>query len=223
MLPFLGPVISVLGPVIDAVVAALPKIGAAIVNLINKIPPPLLEKILFATIDIMGDLAKKFLGATDSPEQLGEKAFKAEKKPEDFDSINEYIKYLENEIKLDPVGTGNLTPEEKKARELAGTEIYRQGISEIVGFNVSDEFLILCGKTGLDAKTVYLVLDAVQKNQVVTLDDFCRYFAGTIQPERVKQTGSLCRSVFSAASGNQISDSDLNAKILSVMEDARKA
>ena len=220
MLPFLGPIMSALGAAVNAVIAVLPKIGAAIASFIDKIPPPIIEKILSSTIDIVSDLSKKFLLGSDSPEQLGEKAFKAEKKPEDFESIGQYIQYLENEIKIDPRDSANLTLDEKKARELAGTEIYRQGINEKLGVNVSDDFLILCSKVGLDAKTVYLVLSAVQENQIVTLDDFCKYFSGTIQPEKVKETGAFCRSVFSTSFDNDTSN--INAKILSMMEEARK-
>jgi hypothetical protein len=222
MLPFLGPVIAALGTAFNAVVAALPKIGAAIVSFIDKIPPQIREQILSVAIDVVADLSKRFLDVSDSPEKLGEKALNADKKPEDFDSITSYIKYLEKEIQIDPNVFINLTPEEKKARELAGTEIYRQGISEKLGFNMSDDFLILCGKAGLDAKTVYVILNALQENQSVTLDDFCKYFSGTIQPEKAKEIGAFCRSVFASVFNDLTSDSDINKKILSIMEDVRK-
>lgn len=219
IIPPLDPT-TILMPLIEAVKAALPKIGAAIAKFVAKIPPPIMERVITVTIEVIADLAKRFLGCSDSPAELGEKAMNAEKKPEDFDSINSYIKYLEKEQKIaDPEAFKNLTPEEKRERELAGTEIYRQGISEKIGFDVSDDFLIFCGKVGLDAKTVYLILDAIQKNKVITLRDFCDFFAGSIQPEKAKPTSDFCKTVFSTGTS---SGPEVNEKILSMMEEARK-
>ena len=125
MIPFLAPLLPFLQTLIQPVIAALPKIGAAIANFVAKIPPPVLEKIISTTIDIVGDLAKRLLGCSDSPAELGDKALNAEKKPEDFETTSDYIKYLEKDIKLDREAFQNLTPEEKRTRELTGTEIYR--------------------------------------------------------------------------------------------------
>ena len=221
MIPFLAPLLPFLQTLIQPVIAALPKIGAAIANFIAKIPPPVLEKVIAATIDIVGDLAKRLLGCSDSPAELGDKALNAEKKPEDFETTSDYIKYLENDIKLDREAFHNLTPEEKRTRELAGTEIYRQGISEKLSFNVSDDFLIFCGKVGLDAKTVYLFLDSVQQNGSITQNDICAYFEGKCQPEKAKEIGNFCRGIFLKTLDNPTLDT-VNQKMISLMEEAGK-
>lgn len=221
MIPLLAPLVTLLQPLIQPIIAALPKIGAAVAKFVAKIPQPIIDKVISVSIDIICDLAKRLLGCSDTPAELGDKALKAEKKPEDFEKTSDYIKYLENEIKIDRVEFQKLTPEERSTRELTGTEIYRQGISEKVGFDMTDEFLVLCGKAGLDAKTVYMLIDELQGNRSITLGDVCSYFAGTCQPDKIKETGNLCKRAFIKSLDNPTTE-EVNKKILTLMEEAGK-
>ena len=74
----------------------------------------------------------------DDPDELAMKAEVADKKPEDFDSTEEYIKYLQEEVELtdeEKKKLEEMSPEERAAYQIIGCAIYMQGISEKLGLN----------------------------------------------------------------------------------------
>ena len=75
----------------------------------------------------------------DDPEELGYKAMHAEKKKEDFDDIDEYIDYLNNEIQIDKEEMKKMTPEEKAACQVVGSAIQCVSISKELGINIEPE------------------------------------------------------------------------------------
>ena len=116
---------------VDALTGVVKEIGNAIEGLCQKIGgegimligltamsiliPGIGIPELLTVIQIVAEVAK-LLGVNkgeDSPEELGMKAEIADKKPEDFDSISEYIDYLNEQVSLEEGASENLSPEEK--------------------------------------------------------------------------------------------------------------
>ena len=99
----IGSICSAIGSVCSAIGGAIAsKIGALATTIAPFLGP--VAQAVVAIAQIIGIFIKD-----DNVEDLGEAMRKADKKPEDFDSINDYITYLRAEIK-----SGNITLDTNK-------------------------------------------------------------------------------------------------------------
>lgn len=74
----------------------------------------------------------------DEPEELAMKAENSDKKPDDFDSTEAYINYIQNQIKLDSeqqTKLKNMTPDERAVYQLTGSYIYMKSCAEKLGLD----------------------------------------------------------------------------------------
>lgn len=131
----------------DGIKAICDKIGTDGMLLIGSIALSLiipgfgLPEIL-TLIQIVGDVAKTLhVGGEDSPEELGMKTEIAEKKPDDFETTEEYLKYLNEEVNLDPREVKNLTPEDRAKYGLVGASLDIKALQEKYHIELSPEFL----------------------------------------------------------------------------------
>ena len=86
---------------------------------------------IFAIIECIAQVAKILgVGGEDSPEELGMKTEIADKKPEDFDTIQDYIKYLNEEVKLDKDAVDNLSEVDKAKYGAMGAALNIKAIEE---------------------------------------------------------------------------------------------
>lgn len=144
---------------------------------ISKMFPVLdIVNIIMLVVDVVVKIAES-LGLKkekeDEPDELAMKAEKDDKKPEDFDSIQEYIKHLQEDIQLtkeEKEKLEQMSPEEKSAYHSTGTYIYIKAINEKLGFD----------KSGLkDSKLVGItpevLADLVKIQNVISPSDFVVY------------------------------------------------
>lgn len=131
----------------DGIKAICDKIGTDGMLLIGSIALSLiipgfgLPEIL-TLIQIVGEVAKSFhVGGEDSPEELGMKTEIADKKPDDFETTEEYLKYLNEEVNLDPSEVKNLTPEDRAKYGLIGASLDIKALQEKYHIELSPEFL----------------------------------------------------------------------------------
>lgn len=151
----LGSFISGVGSAICSGVGSLcsaiagTSLGGALTGAVSKLVgvigvafPPL--EIINAIIVVATIVAKiaEALGVKekdkDEPDELAMKAEKADKKPEDFDSTEEYIKYLQDEVQLtdeEKEKLKNMDDEKRAAYRATGTYLYTKGINEKLGFD----------------------------------------------------------------------------------------
>lgn len=147
-------------------------------KIIAKIPEiDIIEK----TIEVIGNIVKGIsetlglIDKEDTPEELGAKAFQAEEKPEDFDSVEKYIEYLKNEVELDKEKFDNMSKEEKLTCSAVGSTVLAKGISEKKGIEVSTEFLVDVAKLDLKAKEVESYIDNFKANNLeLNLGDYLK-------------------------------------------------
>ena len=147
-------------------------------KMIAMIPDPetieLTIKIISAVVKGIGE-ALGLINNKEEVEELGAKALQAEEKPEDFDSIEEYIEYLKNEVELDQEKFNNISKEEKLTCSAIGSTILAKGISEKKGIDVSIEFLADIGKLNLKAKEVEAYIDNFKSNSLdLNLGDYLK-------------------------------------------------
>lgn len=97
---------------------------------------------LLTLIQIVGQVAKILnVGGKDSPEEVGMKTEIAEKKPDDFETTEEYLRYLNEEVTLEPDAIDKLTPEDRAKYGLIGSALDIQAIHEKYHIELSPDFL----------------------------------------------------------------------------------
>ena len=121
-------------------------IGGAVMSFVTKLGvgklfPPL---EIIQTIIIVANIVCKIAEALglkkeekDEPDELAMKAEKDEQKPEDFDSVEAYIKHLQEDINLtkeEREKLDKMSPEERSAYRATGTYLYTKAINEKLGF-----------------------------------------------------------------------------------------
>ncbi|WP_200909104.1 hypothetical protein [Pseudoalteromonas lipolytica] len=110
----------------------------------------------------------------DSLEELGEKAILSEKKPEDFDSINEYIDHLNNNVPFDKDKFDRLDDKELLARSSIGASITLKGINEKLDTVVTPEFMATVASQELETKEIVSTIKAYKENDL-KLEDYDLY------------------------------------------------
>ena len=129
-----GSTISSVGSVISSIGGSLGKVAGLAGNLL-KVAGPYINTIMTVV-----QIVSQFLGILkqdETPEELGDKAMRADKQPEDFDTTQEYISYLREEVEFDKEEFDKLSDEEKLARSAVGTTISMKAINETKEFDVS--------------------------------------------------------------------------------------
>ena len=144
----IGSIGSAIGSVCSAIGSICSSIGgpiaAGIGALASAIAPhlgPILQ-IVTAIAQVLGILNKD-----DNPEDLGEAMRKSDKKPEDFDSINDYIAHLREEIKSGKIVLDeDKTDLQKNIDTALGAGLSIKAIDEKYNLQTSPEFWVFGAK-----------------------------------------------------------------------------
>lgn len=110
----------------------------------------------------------------DTMEELGERAILSDKKPEDFDSINEYIDHLKNNVSFDKEKFDRLDDKELLARSSIGASITLKGINEKLNATVTPEFMAIVASQELEVNEIIETIK-VYKEKELNLDDYDLY------------------------------------------------
>ena len=110
----------------------------------------------------------------DKMDELGEKAMMSDKKPEDFESMNEYIDHLQNDVKIDKEKFDKLDKAELLARSGIGAAITLKGIEEKLETSISPEFLAAVAKQDLAADEIIQTIKTYKEKELDT-DDYSLY------------------------------------------------
>lgn len=163
---------------VSAISSAFGSLGSLVSVASNflKVASPYLG-IIGNIISIVGNLlgVKK---EDESLEEIGAKAMKSDKKPENFDSYNDYIKHLRENIKLDKEEMENASKELKLARTAVGATVVSKGIEEKKEMEISVDTWVAMAKAGLDGKIdiIDLILDTFKTK--TEQKDFSNYVDG---------------------------------------------
>jgi hypothetical protein len=129
---------SCISGAISAVSSAIGSIGSALGKgalSVLGLNPTIIEAVI-AVVQMVAQL----LGVTkedETPEELGDKAMRADQKLEDFDTTEKYMNYLREDVDFDREEFDKLSDEEKLARSAIGTAISMKGISEKKDVDIS--------------------------------------------------------------------------------------
>lgn len=144
MMGFLGVAAGVISTICSGIGGAVMRaVGAFAENLVVvPVPHIVIAKLIGVVIGIISAVSEALTEKPheETPEEIGLKAEVAEKKPEDFDSINEYINYLREEIKIDEERLREMKAEDKVAYAAVGAGLYVKQVEEKYGMELPPEF-----------------------------------------------------------------------------------
>ncbi|MDD6826227.1 MAG: hypothetical protein PUE12_09000 [Oscillospiraceae bacterium] len=140
-------VCSCVGRICSGIAGALggTALGSAISGFVSKIglsiPGVQIVIAIITVANIVSSIAEA-LGLKeknkDEPDELAMKAEKDDLGPDDFESTEEYIKHLQEDIQLtkeEKDRLKNMSPEERAAYQATGTYLYAKACSEKLGFD----------------------------------------------------------------------------------------
>ncbi|WP_217534502.1 YqfQ family protein [Vibrio cholerae] len=149
---------------IPAMITAISKMATTVGPMIAKYAPIVLETLeknlprVIQTIESLS-LAANVLRPNEQVEELGAKAMAADKTPEDFARINDYIDYLRNEVEVDSQALSQ-DPLDSTIRHAIGAAIALKGVGEIVGKEISLPFLKTISQLGLEPQLILTIVQA---------------------------------------------------------------
>lgn len=153
---------------------------------------------LLTLIQCIAEVAK-ILGVNegqDSPQELGMKAEIADKKPEDFDSIEQYIKYLNEEVELEKDSVEKLEKEDKVKYGLLGTALNIKAIEEKYDITLSPEFICDVSKMKLSGEEVSQFIRTFKENGINKMQDMTDYLKGNpIETEKSEVSDSIKEAI----------------------------
>jgi len=153
----IGSVCSAVGSCVSAVGSVLASSAQLLVSVAGAYLGPVVN-VISAVAQMLGVFKKE-----DDPEDLGRRAAISDKKPEDFDSTEQYIEHLRNDIQIDKEKMKKETDIDKAAYQAIGAGIAVKGISEKKGFDIPMEAWVTFAKLGMENK---------EKEVNALLDDF---------------------------------------------------
>lgn len=177
---------SALSSVCSAVGSLCSGIGGAVMRGVSALAPTLAPHIL-VFVAVISILAELFTDKPkeEKPEEIAMKAEQADKKPEDFDSISDYLEYLRNEVKLDPAKLEKLTPEERQKYQLVGLGLYIKDIEEKSGLKLDPDFVKAIPKLkdqGYEAADIANLMQSMKNNGVTDMKQYVDFMKGDLQP-----------------------------------------
>lgn len=177
---------SVCSALCSAVSSVCSSIGGAIMGGIGSLAP-VISPWLSVAVAVISVLAEIFTEKPkeEKPEELGMKAEQADKKPEDFDSINDYIEYLRQEIKVDDAKLENLSEEERMKYQAVGLGLYVKNIEEKQGMKLDPAFLKVVPEMinlGYTAQDIGNLMQSMKKNGVNDMKMYPEFMKGELLP-----------------------------------------
>lgn len=175
-----------IGVIAGGIGAALGGIGIAIA----KIAPMLgtiMSKVIAPILQALG------MKVPENPQELGLRMEKSDKNLEDFDDVDEYLKYLDENVTVDEDELKNLSPERQAELATKGVSLGFKAIEEKTGVEMPGESVEVLGKIseGMDIAANGIQMAAVLKNLaeegVKSFGDVSEYLKGgnTVDPVKI--------------------------------------
>lgn len=172
---FWSSVCSFVSSACSTISSAVSSVGRSVVNVATTIASlgvSLAAKVSDAIKSV--GISLGIIRPEDTMEELGERAMLSDQKPEDFDSINEYIDHLKNNVPFDKEKFDSLDEKELLARSSIGASITLKGINEKLNTTVTPEFMATVASQELEANEIIETIK-IYKEKELKLDDYDLY------------------------------------------------
>ncbi|GAB3530081.1 hypothetical protein [Photobacterium alginatilyticum] len=194
------PVIAM--PQIASLIAAVTRVATTVGPMIVKNASLLLEVAskslpqIIKTIETVSAVIN-IIRPNETAEELGAKAMKADKKPEDFDEINAYIDYLREEVKVEKDELSEETVD-VMARQAIGVSLMVKGVSEKIGAELTMPFLKTVSETRLDASVILEMIKLYSSNGL-NMDDYDKYLGKALSIEQLDKHSEVLVEAYQKA------------------------
>lgn len=161
--------------------------------------------------DLMGDVLYVLGINADPADVLGAKIAQSDKGIDEFDSIEDYINYLREEIELDKEKFDTLSPEERVAYSITGMAVEAGAIGEKIGIKIPADAVELVakvaaiGKVVVEAKEIVSLILKLKEAGIVNLNGVCDCIKGAGDSDRLK-TGETLLKVLDILKPNEGKD-----------------
>ena len=213
MIKSIDTVISTVKPIVEIVAPKLQGLMKSFADRmieLSKEYPSIAEfaKMVDTAADIMGDVLHVLGINSDPADVMGAKIVQADKKSDEFDTIQAYIEYLKNEVELDKEKFDALSTEEKVAYGIVGMAVEANAIGEKLGVEISADVVEMAAKIAgiekiaVEAKEVISVISNLKDEGISNLNDLCDCIKGSGNSDRLK-TGKIFLKILDILSPNE--------------------
>ena len=177
---------------------------------------------ILTLIQCIAEVAK-ILGVNegeDTPEELGMKTEIAERKPEDFDSTEQYIKYLNEEVELEKGSVEKLSEIDKAKYGAMGAALNIKAIEEKYDISLSSDFLRDVTMMKMTSEEISEYITKFKENGVTKMQDMTDYLRDNpIETEKSKISNTMMDALSEVYP--ELSEEDLAVKIEEMREELR--
>ena len=209
----------IMPPLASVIMSVFAKVASTVGPMLAKYVPIMLDTLgknlpkVINTIEAIS-VASNVLTPRDNANELGAKAMIAEKTPEDFDKINDYINYLRNDITLDTESLSQ-DPVDCAIRLAVGGTIALKGVNEALDADVSIPFLKSVSTLDLTPSVILSVIKSYQQNSL-NLDDLDNYLHDKLSLAQANKHSDALVNAYQLANPNmdleQVEDAVINLR-----------
>ena len=203
-----------------AVISSLiSNVGEVVVEGVKKFLSVGVE-ILEKAITIIDGVAKAagIIEPDQHAEDIGDRAMRADKKPEDFDKINDYIDYLKKEIEgRTQAELESLPPEERLARKAVGCAVLSKAISEKKSLDIPHDFWETAVKAGLTAQEIDTFLTKFKASGLEP-EDFNKYLKKELEFSKARKFDNAMVTAYKELEP-EMTEEEITEKIIGLKQD----
>ena len=203
-----------------AVISSLiSNVGEVVVEGVKKFLSVGVE-ILEKAITIIDGVAKAagIIEPDQHAEDIGDRAMRADKKPEDFDSINGYIDYLKKDIEgHTQAELESLPPEERLARKAVGCAVLSKAISEKKSLDIPHDFWETAVKAGLTAQEIDTFLTKFKASGLEP-EDFNKYLKKELEFSKARKFDNAMVTAYKELEP-EMTEEEITEKIIGLKQD----
>lgn len=206
-----GTVCSTIG---GAIMKGVGELGAGLLQL-GKMARPVLDFINTIST-IMG-----VKPVSEDPAEIGLKAHKCGEIPEDYYSVEEYIKHLRKDIELDKEEVNKLSDKDKLMYTVIGSALYVKNMEEKYDMEMPQSYWEKSYEAvesgNMTAGEVKETLDSMKKNGVKSAESFSNYMDGKANMEEQMVIYDSLKEAMHKEFPD-LSDADLNTKVTNIKD-----
>lgn len=184
---------STVGTAISTFAAGAVKTMSKVLEVVPEVMRPSLTRVFEVVSNVIHAIADLLgIKGEEDPTVTGMKAEQADKKPEDFDSTQDYIEYLKNDIELDKEKFAKMSEDEKLGYRAIGLSLETKAVEEKMGVEVGQDMLDvltkikLSDKVDISAADLLHIMQTLKKNNITNMDAFAEYLTGKGTSDRVE-------------------------------------
>ncbi len=152
-------------------------------------------------------------------DELGAKAMEADKKPEDFEYVSDYIQYLKDEVQLDREKFEKADDKTKAARKAVGATIVAKGIEEKKDTNIPMDFWVEAARHKMKSDEIDKVISMFKEEKME--NNFGDYLKGNLDYKTETKIGNMLVKMYKDLEPN-LSIEEIEEKIMSMENKTQK-